>query len=223
MMMADKHDREIDWQAFLYVSGEISPADAETFEDQLAHDQEAREAVAAAVKLLGKLAAARPATTPGLPAVSTKVAEYEPIENRTPSPLMGEGWDGGGNGDRRAPPTPTLSHEGGGRTMTYPHTRFVDTEVVSPTPDSRARRFAAAATVAASLLVCWSLARHSPGPPSPSGEDARQLISYWSEAWSPGENGSADSVADDDDSEMNVPSWMLAAVEPALPKASEEN
>ena len=160
-MMADKHDREIDWQAFLYLSGEMSPAEAKTFEDQLAHDQEAREAVAAAVELVGSLAATRPAEARALPVV--------PVSDRT------------------------------------------------------TRRFAAAATVAASLLICWSLVRHSPGPARPSGEDARQLISYWSEAWSPGENGSADSVADDDDSEMNVPSWMLAAVEPALPKASEEN
>jgi hypothetical protein len=195
-MMADKRDREIDWQAFLYVSGEMSPAEAETFEDQLAHDQEAREAVAAAVKLLGELAASRPGETRVVLAASTQVVQRErAIENRTPSPLMGEGRDGGGNGTRRAPRT----------------------------PDRRAKRFAAATTVAASLLVCWSLVCHSPGPASPSGEDARQLISYWSEAWSPGENGSADSVADEDDSEMNVPSWMLAAVEPALPKATEEN
>jgi hypothetical protein len=160
-MMTYNHEREIDWQAFLYVSGEMSPAEAETFEDQLAHDQEAREAVAAAVKLVGRLAASRPAETRALAAL--------PVADRT------------------------------------------------------TRKVAAAATIAASLLVCWSLVRHSPGPANPSGEDARQLISYWSAAWSPGDNGSADSIADDEESEVGVPSWMLAAVEPAPPKATEEN
>lgn len=159
--MADKQDREIDWQAFLYVSGDMTSADAEAFEDRLATDQEAREGVAAAVELLDRLAASRPTSTDGLPAL--------------------------------------------------------------PTPDRSARRFAAAATIAASLLVCWSLGRNPQGPARPSGEEARQLISFWSEAWSPGENGAADAAADDEDSEVTVPSWMLAAVEPAPPKATEEN
>ncbi len=160
-MMADKRDREIDWQAFLYVSGEMFPADAETFEERLASDQEAREAVAAAVELIGKLVAARPAAPQALPAVPT-------------------------------------AHRG-------------------------TRRVAAAATIAASLLVCWSLVRHAQGPAIPSGEEARELISFWSEAWSPGENGAADATADDDDSESTVPSWMLAAVESPPPQATEEN
>jgi hypothetical protein len=159
--MANQRDREIDWQAFLYVAGDMSPADAATFEDRLACDQEAREAVAAAAELIGTLAASRPTATRGLP--------------------------------------------------------------VLPTADCRTRRVAAAATIAASLLVCWSLVRSPQGPSSPSGEEARQLISFWSEAWSPSENGSADATADDEDSEAAVPSWMLAAVEPAPPKATEEN
>src|ERR1700737_5002218 len=33
--------------------------------------------------------------------------------NSIPSPLMGEGQDGGGNVNRRSPPTPTLPHRGG--------------------------------------------------------------------------------------------------------------
>jgi hypothetical protein len=160
-MMADKQDREVDWQAFLYVSGDMTSADAEAFEDRLATDQEAREAVAAAVELLDRLAASRPTSTRDLPAL--------------------------------------------------------------PAPDRSARRVAAAATIAASLLVFWSLARSPQGPASPSGEEARQLISFWSEAWSPGENGAADATADDEDSEVTVPSWMLAAVESAPPKATEEN
>src|SRR5215469_1893648 len=141
-MMTDNPDREIDWQAFLYVSGEMSPAEIEAFEDQLAHDQEAREALAAAAVLVGKLATARPAA---------------------PDALR-----------------------------------------VAPTAQRSTRRVAAAATIAASLLVCWLLVRHSPGPASPSGEEARELISFWSEAWSPGENDSGDATADDEESEVVV-------------------
>ena len=159
--MTDKHDREIDWQAFLYLSGDMAPAEIAAFEDQLAHDQEAREAVAAAAVLIGKLAEARPAAPDPLPVV--------------------------------------------------------------PTPDRGTRRVAVAATIAASLLVCWSLLRSSQGPASPTGEEARELISFWSEAWTPSENGSADATADDEDSESTVPSWMLAAVESPPPKATEEN
>jgi ferric-dicitrate binding protein FerR (iron transport regulator) len=56
------HDRH--WQAFLYVSGEMSPAEAEEFEAQLADDQTAREAVADAVQLLATMAASvTPAAT----------------------------------------------------------------------------------------------------------------------------------------------------------------
>ncbi len=160
-MMTDKRDREIDWQAFLYVSGEMSPAEIEAFEDRLATEQEAREAVAAAVELIGKLAASHPTSTRGRP--------------------------------------------------------------VSPTPNRGARSVAAAATIAASLLVGWSLVRHAQDPARPSGEEARELISFWSEAWSPGENGAADATVDDEDSESTVPSWMLAAVESPPLKATEEN
>ena len=160
-MLADDRDRDIDWQAFLYVSGDMSPADAETFEDRLATDQEAREAVAAAVELIGILAASRTTSTRSLPVV--------------------------------------------------------------PIRDRGTRRVAAAATIAAALLICWSLVRTPPGPAAPSGEEARQLISFWSEAWSPSENGSADATADDEDSDIAVPSWILAAVESAPPKATEEN
>ncbi len=160
-MTTHEPDREIDWQAFLYLSQEMSPAEIEAFEDLLAHDQEAREALAAAAVLVGKLAIARPA----------------------------------------AP----------------------ETLRVAPTAKRGTRRVAAAATIAASLLVCWLLVRNAPGPASPSGDEARELISYWSEAWSPGENDSADPTADDEESEVTVPSWMLAAVESPPPNATEEN
>lgn len=167
-MMADNRDRGIDWQAFLYVSGDMSPAEIEAFEEQLAHDQEAREAVAAAAVLIGKLAAARPAAQGAKPA---------------------------------AP----------------------DPRPVVPAAERGARRIAAAATIAASLLVCWLLVRNSQGPARPSPEEARELISFWSEAWPPGENGAADAAADDEDAEIIVPSWMLAAVESPPTKATEEN
>ena len=41
-------------------------------------------------------------------------------KNRTPSPLDGEGWDGGGNVNRRSPPPRPSPTTGGGRIMSSP-------------------------------------------------------------------------------------------------------
>jgi len=49
---------DLDWTAFRYVSGDLSPAEASAFESILGDDQDAREAVAAAVELAGALAIA---------------------------------------------------------------------------------------------------------------------------------------------------------------------
>ena len=48
----------LDWQAFCYVANELSPAERDQFEEQLAVDQVAREAVARAVDLARILAVA---------------------------------------------------------------------------------------------------------------------------------------------------------------------
>lgn len=49
---------ELAWLAFQYVAGDFSPAGAEQFEERLATDQAAREAVAEAVELLHAVRAA---------------------------------------------------------------------------------------------------------------------------------------------------------------------
>ena len=49
---------ELEWTAFCYASGELSPAEAEQFETRLADEQEAREALARAVELTQLAAAA---------------------------------------------------------------------------------------------------------------------------------------------------------------------
>jgi hypothetical protein len=51
---------ELPWLAFRYVSGEMAGDEAAAFEDRLDQDQEAREAVAQAVELVGAVAALRP-------------------------------------------------------------------------------------------------------------------------------------------------------------------
>lgn len=59
-----KHEQdELAWLAFRYVAGELSDADADLFEDRLADDQTAREAVAEAVSLFHTVCAAE-ATQP---------------------------------------------------------------------------------------------------------------------------------------------------------------
>lgn len=46
-----ERDRDLDWDAFRYVAGEMTPAEVQTFESRLEDDQRAREAVSAAVEL----------------------------------------------------------------------------------------------------------------------------------------------------------------------------
>jgi hypothetical protein len=51
---------ELDWLAFRYVAGELTPKEAGAFEERLASDQAAREAVARAAALGMEVAEARP-------------------------------------------------------------------------------------------------------------------------------------------------------------------
>ena len=57
--MTNKECRnQLDWSAFCYAAGEMSPAEATEFEARLAEDQAAREALASAVELTQVVAAA---------------------------------------------------------------------------------------------------------------------------------------------------------------------
>jgi hypothetical protein len=59
-------DEDLDLLAFRYIAGELTPAESEPFEQRLADDQAAREAVARAVDLAQAVASA-PADTVPLP------------------------------------------------------------------------------------------------------------------------------------------------------------
>ena len=51
-------DSDLDWLAFCYAAGELSPAEAEQFESRLASEQPAREALARAVEVTQAVAVA---------------------------------------------------------------------------------------------------------------------------------------------------------------------
>ena len=57
--MKSEHREELDWLAFRYLANELNESEQEAFEDRLADDQSAREAVARAVELTQTLSAAR--------------------------------------------------------------------------------------------------------------------------------------------------------------------
>ncbi len=57
MALPSESKSDLAWLAFVYVSGELTHAEAEAFERRLAQDQAAREAVAEAVALIGAVAA----------------------------------------------------------------------------------------------------------------------------------------------------------------------
>src|SRR5260221_10160936 len=57
LIMSGDPQHDLEWQSFLYASGEMSRIEAEAFEGRLGEDQQAREAVAQAVELLTKLTA----------------------------------------------------------------------------------------------------------------------------------------------------------------------
>lgn len=54
----NNQEHELDWQAFRYISGEMTPDEAAAFEDRLSEDQPARDAVCAAVGLSQTILAA---------------------------------------------------------------------------------------------------------------------------------------------------------------------
>jgi hypothetical protein len=56
--MTSDSNNDLDWSAFCYLADEMSPAEAAAFEDRLATDQPAREALAKAVELTQLIAAA---------------------------------------------------------------------------------------------------------------------------------------------------------------------
>src|SRR5262245_10127855 len=57
-MNTDNNHNDLDWLAFSYAAGELTPAEAEQFELRLADDQSAREALARAVELCQVVTAA---------------------------------------------------------------------------------------------------------------------------------------------------------------------
>src|SRR4051812_35364592 len=64
---------DLDWLAFCYSAGELSPADAQAFEVRLADEQAARESLARAVELSQAIAAAETQSDYAVsPAVRTK-------------------------------------------------------------------------------------------------------------------------------------------------------
>lgn len=58
--MGSKRDSELCWTAFRYICGELGAEESAAFEQQLDHDQAAREAVAEAVELAGAVARLEP-------------------------------------------------------------------------------------------------------------------------------------------------------------------
>ncbi|HZZ72168.1 MAG TPA: hypothetical protein VFE24_07935 [Pirellulales bacterium] len=75
----------LEWQAFLYVAGELAPDAETTFEALLAESQPAREAVVAAVQLRAAIAAAEPPSA----------ATIEPARSSTPPPAQRHAFSGG--------------------------------------------------------------------------------------------------------------------------------
>lgn len=75
----ESHPRaEVDWHAFRYVSGEMTVAEAESFETLLAEDQAAREAVAAAVEWMTLTFEAQPAAVSVAPSAVERRASAAP-------------------------------------------------------------------------------------------------------------------------------------------------
>lgn len=65
--MPSDPNRDLDWLAFRYISGEMTAEEADAFECRLADDQGAREAVAQAVALTAAVSLAAPSTREVLP------------------------------------------------------------------------------------------------------------------------------------------------------------
>lgn len=91
-MQPDERE-ELEWCAFRYVAGEMSPAEAAMFEGRLADDQPARDAVCRAVALAGRLASARPQLSPVSETDRAAPVARDPRPRRIAAPTLREiGW-----------------------------------------------------------------------------------------------------------------------------------
>lgn len=62
-----RRETDLDWTAFRYVAGDLDNASRADFEERLDHDQAAREAVAAAVEVVGAVRLVAPEAAPTPP------------------------------------------------------------------------------------------------------------------------------------------------------------
>src|SRR5262249_13011147 len=96
------------------------------------------------------------------------------LKNWTPSPLMGEGWDGSGSVNRLSPPTPTPPHKGGRENIEF--SAVSTTRRYPSRPGSGLSFFAAACLIAILLSPLATWVRADEAPLSPAEAATRFVI-----------------------------------------------
>jgi hypothetical protein len=185
-------DDELFWRAFCYVNGEQTPDEVHRFEAQLAFDQQAREAVAAVVRLSA--------------AVAVPLSELStPRTNLTPAFHAG-------------PPVPHVSAARHLRRLWSSRTGWATLALAAclaimlslphsekpPRGDAQPAPFVAAELARYNLASAWADALAEPG-----AADDRDLDA----SITPGSlEGEDELVTADDDAELIVSQWLLEAV-----------
>jgi hypothetical protein len=194
----ERHD-DLDWLAFRYVADELAPDKAAAFEERLAHDPEACNAVARAVELIGAIAGAGcEAPTATRPRVSVVVAGPQRAADRARSRWLVWVAVAAAAVLAVAVSLPWLGSDKSGsqpvERAVAPDEGFPDANEDSP----------------AELALLWS-------------ETRDELAALDEEVWPPEPTDPSDGAEDEDDGDLiasldatdevpEVPSWMEAAI-----------
>jgi hypothetical protein len=135
---------ELDWLAFCFLSGEMSPAEAERFEARLEGEQEAREALARAVELTQVVAAVEATCEASTPSLARRVSVRSAGNWTTRLSWMAIGglaslviamvWTGGLSRFSFGPQNAGISSENGALATAWSATRAVLQETVDVGP-----------------------------------------------------------------------------------------
>ena len=199
-MMRHEEPDDLDWLAFCYIADELSLDEAAAFENRLADDQAAREAVARAVELAGAVA----------------VVGAEDLDRATPASVVRGAWRRRSLAGRVGWTAITAAACLVVLVLAYRHDRGIGPVASSPQEAPGGGHVGISDGVPDELAIVWSQTRE---------ELAALQFDVWaadslddrdeSEDWSP--------LPAEDDAEEDLyaantpPSWMLAAVHGSRP------
>lgn len=216
MTTFDNSDRpELDWLAFRYVAGEMTDAETLAWEERLATDQTAREAVAAAVELYQAVSQ--------LPHDAWSESQSQPVATVTSDSFDSPAIAASLMAPQHATQRPTRSAADAPRFassrmwlgLSVTAAAVVLLVVVVQAVRSQRELARANAEVSDDLVAAWSLVRTSPATET-AAEASAETADSASEDWP------AVSDADVDRELDNAPSWLVVGMAGLVAEHADE-